>query len=111
MAALRRIGKLRHKIQLQSPPTELDSLGRKIRDADWTTYRKPWAEVRELSGREVELAHQIHALASHLVTVRFSATIKEQHRVLFRGRVLEIKAILDDDSTQRELALLCGETR
>ncbi|GAB5402805.1 MAG: hypothetical protein Aurels2KO_10360 [Aureliella sp.] len=111
MAALRRIGRLRHKIQLQRPPTGLDALGRKDRDADWTTYRKPWAEVRELSGREVELAHQIHAQSSHLVTVRYSAELDESDRILFRSRVLEIKAILDEDGTQREIRMLCGEAK
>jgi SPP1 family predicted phage head-tail adaptor len=111
LAALRRIGRLRHKIQLQRPPTELDSLGRKDRDADWTTYRRPWAEVRELSGREIEIAHQINAQSSHLVTIRFLAQLEETHRIMFRGRTLEIKAKLDDDGTQRELRLLCGEQK
>lgn len=112
MAALRRIGKLRHRVEVQRQATDLDTLGRQSRgSANWTTYTKRWAEVRELSGREAEIAHKIHAQASHLVTVRYFADLTEQNRFVFRGRQLEIKAILDGDSTRRELSVLCGEQR
>lgn len=112
MAAFRRVGRLRHRVQCQEPTATLDSLGRKTRgQGQWSTYTSRWAEVRELSGREVELARQIHAQASHIVTVRYFDRLSETHRFVFRGRVLEIKAILDKDSTQRELSVLCGEEK
>jgi SPP1 family predicted phage head-tail adaptor len=112
MAALKRIGRLRHRIQLQRQAEGGDNLGRQKRgDEHWTTYNSRFAEIRELSGREVEIAHKIHAQASHLVAIRHLPDLTEKDRVLFRGRVLEIKAILDDDNTRRELTLLCGEER
>lgn len=112
MAAFKRIGRLRHRVTLQSQTTEYDALGRQSRDsAKWTKVTDLWAEVKELSGRESETAKQISADASHSVTIRFRAGVTSANRLVFRGRVLEIKAVLDDDSTQRELLLLCGEER
>lgn len=112
MAPFRRIGRLRHRVTLQTQTTEYDSLGRQRRDAaKWTKVTDLWAEVRELSGRESETAKQITADASHAVTIRFRSGVTSANRLLFRGRVFEIKAVLDDDGTQRELLLLCGEER
>lgn len=112
MAAIRRIGRLRHRVTLQQQTTAYDSLGRQSRQpTGWTNVAGLWAEVRELSGREAEKAKQIVADASHAVTIRFRPGVNSQQRLLFRGRVFQIKAVLDDDSTQRELLLLCGEDR
>lgn len=112
MAAIKRSGRLRHRVYLQAQTTEYDALGRQSRGAaNWTTVARLWAEVRELSGRESELAKQIKAEASHAVTIRHRPGVTSEQRLLFRGKPLEIKAVLDDDSTQRELLLLCGEER
>ena len=112
MAAFKRIGRLRNRVMLQRQTTEYDSLGRQSRDAgQWTNVAQPWAEVREISGKESETAKQMGADASHAVTIRFRTGVTNKQRLLFRGRVLEIKAVLDGDGTQRELLLLCGEER
>lgn len=112
MPALNRIGRLRHRVLLQRQTPELDSLGRQTRgDAKWITTDTVWAEVRELSGKQAELAKQQVADASHAVTIRYRAGVDHTMRLLFRDRVLEIKAVLDADSDHRQLLLLCGEER
>lgn len=112
MAAFRRVGRLKHRVELQQQIAGLDALGRQNRTgAEWTKVAKLWAEVLEVSGREAERARQIVADASHAVTIRYRDGVTNEQRLLFRGRVLEIRAVLDEDGTQRELLLLCGEDR
>ncbi|QDV26741.1 phage head closure protein [Aureliella helgolandensis] len=112
MAPVRQQSRFRHRVGFQSRDETLDDLGRAKRGADdWTTYARRWAEVKELSGREAERAKQIAADASIAVAIRWFPNVKPTDRLTFRGRVLEIKAILDPDSTQRELTILCGEDR
>ncbi len=112
MAAFNRIGRLRHRVTLQQQTAAYDALGRQSRQpTQWTNVAQLWAEVRELSGKESERAKQMAADASHSVTIRHRAGVSSQNRILFRGRALEVKAVLDGDSTQRELLLLCGEDR
>lgn len=112
MPAIIRIGRLRHRVELQRKTPQLDSLGRQSRAADnWTTTDKVWAEVLELSGKQAELAKQQAADASYSVTIRYRAGLDTTMRLLFRDRVLEIKAVLDSAGDQRQLVLLCGEER
>lgn len=112
MAAVRRIGRLRHRVELQQQIVGLDSLGRQNRTgAEWQRVALLWAAVIEVSGREAERARQIVADASHAVAIRYRAGVNTEQRLLFRSRVLEIRAVLDEDGTQRELLLLCGEQR
>lgn len=112
MPALNRIGRLRHRIQLQRQTPQLDDLGRQSRAADkWTTVAAVWAEVLELSGKQAELAKQQAADASYAVTIRHRPGMDATMRLLFRDRVLEIKAVLDSASDRRQLLLLCGEER
>lgn len=108
MAPIRRIGKLKHRIELQSQPVEYDNLGRQVR-GEWSTVAKLWAEVRGIGATEVERARQISAQATHIVLIRFRAGVTSEQRILFRGQVLEIKGVLDDDNSRWQLTLVCGE--
>lgn len=112
MPAVRRSARLKHRIELQRRTPTYDSLGRQTRNADdWTTYANRWAEVLELSGREAERAKQIVADASHSCTIRYNGEVTVEHRVLFRSRVFEIKAVVDTDNIRRSQILLCGEVK
>ena len=112
MPAFQRVGRLRHRVALQAKALEYDDLGRQARsETSWYTVARPFAEVRELSGRELERANQMSPDVTHQVTIRFREEIGEDYRFLHRNRELEIRAILDRDTNRRELVCLCGEDR
>jgi SPP1 family predicted phage head-tail adaptor len=109
---MRRIGRLKHKIKLLRKVEELDSLGRQKRDPDnWQVVANPWAEVRELSVVEAEKAKQMKAAATVAIAIRYREGVSENMRVQFRGRTMEIRSVVDGESSQRELVLLCGEIK
>lgn len=109
---MRRVGRLKYKIALLRKVEELDTLGRQKRAPEnWQVVANPWAEVRELSVVEAEKAKQMKAAATVAIAIRFREGVNENMRVRFRGRVMEIRSVLDSDSSQRELILLCGEIK
>jgi SPP1 family predicted phage head-tail adaptor len=112
MATFRRVGRLKHRVTLQQRSAQFDSLGRQQRGQEqWVTVDRLWSEVLELSGREAEIARQTVSDATHAVTIRFRSGVSSEQRLLYRGRVLEIKAVTDGDNSRRELLLVCGELK
>jgi SPP1 family predicted phage head-tail adaptor len=111
MGTLRRVGRLNRRVELLHQVVALDTLGRQNRTTPWTVAAELWAEVREINGTELERANQMSVTGSHIVTIRFRAGVSAANRVRFRGRVFEVRAVLDADSSQRELQLVCGESK
>lgn len=107
---VKQVGRLNRRVELQQQEPEFDALGRQVRK-QWVTIAKLWAEVRDTSGSEAEQAKQISAGASVVVVIRGRGGMNTQQRFLFRGRVLEIKAIVDPDNSGREFTVYCGENK
>lgn len=107
---VKQVGRLNRRVELQEQQPEFDALGRQVRNG-WRTIAKLWAEVRDTSGSEAEQAKQISAGASVVVVIRGRSGMNTQQRLLFRGRILEIKAIVDPDNSGREFTLYCGENK
>lgn len=84
------IGKLRHRVSLQSAVDAADSFGQPIRT--WSTYATVWAQVVPTSGDESPLANQLHGSTTHKVTIRHRTGVDVGHRILFGTRVLNISA-------------------
>ena len=69
-----RAGQLRHRLAFFSPATQTANDYGETRNATPTTQVTVWGKVEPLTGSELEHARQLHALASHAVTVRYNAT-------------------------------------
>jgi len=102
-------GKLRHRIQLLAPMPTQNSTGEEILSYSPLAYA--WAEVRPLSGRELERAKVVAAEVSHEVVMRYMTLLNEQCLVLFGTRHFQINAILNTDERNVELRLLCTELK
>ncbi len=102
-------GNLRHRITIQSRSAAVGTRGQSTEA--WSTVEKRWAEVTDLSGRELEQARQINASASHRVRIRGprSYTLTTKHRIVFGSLTLNIASIgFDEGDYQRDdLTLLC----
>ncbi len=104
--------RLRHRVDLQSPPA------RPARNAatnetadDWLSVARCWAEVRTLNGRELLYAQQVQAEASAIVTIRWRPGVDRTMRVRFGSRLLYIDAAVDPDGLKVQLDLYCTEPK
>lgn len=84
-----RAGDLDQRIELQRLTRMPDGGGGY--SEEWTTYATPWASVRPMSGRERYHAQQTQASANYRVTIRYRADVQDADRILWRGRVLNIR--------------------
>lgn len=68
-----------------------------------------WAGVTPLSGREYEESQKLRAETTYNIKMRYSADIKSNFKILYKNRIFEIISVLNLDSRNRELKLVCSE--
>ena len=68
-----------------------------------------WAAVAPMNGREYEESQKLRAETTYTVKIRYAKDIRSDFKVLFRGRILDIVSVLNLDSRNRELKLICTE--
>lgn len=102
-----RAGQLRHRLTLQQPNPTLDS--RHEPSDTWADVATVWADVRAPSGRELEIAKQLHGLITQVVTIRYRDGITADKRFRWGARTLNIVAARDEDSRRRMLIIECTE--
>lgn len=101
-------GKLRQRVSLQSVAWNRNTYAEPV--ATWTTYATRWAEVLDLSGRELQQAQQVNAEVSVGVNIRWMDGVEPSHRVIFGSRTLEIVSVRDPENLGVKLQLLCVES-
>jgi SPP1 family predicted phage head-tail adaptor len=105
-------GELIHVIRIEKPSTSLDALGHPV---GWVTYADDVrADVESVSGSEsYELGRMLIGRmldeVSHIVRIRFIEGIHSNMRVIWNGRILEIRSLLQPDGLNIEQRLLCSE--
>lgn len=111
MPAIRQIGRMRHKIAVLERTAELNNLGQQKRSNAWNPIRWIRGEWRDLSGQERELARQIVADVSVIVTTRFLPGLNSKMRLRRNSdnRVVEIRVVLDPDGHKRQAIVYCSE--
>jgi len=108
-----RTGPMRQRVTVQTLAESQDNYGQKIQS--WTSTGSFWAEIKNLSGRELVNAKQVKADASHQVRMRYVAALfptsglLPSMRLLFGASVYHILWINNVDNRQREYLLLCQE--
>ncbi|PIF22183.1 MULTISPECIES: phage head closure protein [Pantoea] len=90
-----RAGILKHKIDLQSHEDVQDPVTGEITEI-WETQASVWAEVAPLSGREFIAANAIQSEIRVRITIRYRDDVNSDWRILFRGQIYNIAAILPD---------------
>lgn len=101
---------MRHKIEVLSRDASLDDLGRQSR-TNWKVTARPWGEWRDLSGQERELARQVVADVSVLVTIRYLDGLDTTMRLRRAGKTVEIRAVLDPEGHGRQMVCYCTEAK
>ena len=105
-------GQLTKKIKLQRPSTLQDSYGGPART--WLDVATVWAAIQPVDGREQKRAHRIASEVSHQITVRYQANLTDtrvisSYRALYKARIFNIHAVLNEDESNVLLTLLASE--
>ena len=103
MVAPLQIGKLRHRLALQSPtPTQAEA-GEVVNA--YGTDSTVWGSLRPLTGREQESAHQISEEINYRAIIRYHATIATEWRISHDSETYEIVSILNYNEVDAYLIL------
>lgn len=102
------IGAMRHRVVIQELPSTEDELGGRPAN-NWTTKYTVWAEIQETTGKELLQALAIKAHATVSVRIRYRTGIKPDMRVTYQSgrKVLNIRAVLNEQQENRFLTLIC----
>lgn len=88
-------GSMRERVTILVPIESKNAFGES--NIDFEEGDEVWASVMGLSAREVLQAMQANAIITHKVRIRFYPSITFQHRLLWRGRTLEIASVVERD--------------
>lgn len=99
-------GKMRHLVTVQEPVEERDSFGSVIRK--WVTLTRRWAEL--IPGDLVANPEESEAVTiSYTVRMRYMKVLGTQHRLIHKGRLLTINAVVNPDQRGEETVVSAEE--
>lgn len=99
-------GVLRERVTIQRKVVTRDGYG--AEGVAWQDVATVWARVEVVKGREGPESRQMDVMASHRVAMRYRTDVDETMRLLWRGRVLNIVALIPDER-RRYLVVLAEE--
>lgn len=106
-------GKLRQRVTIQTFTESQDSFGEPVKtwaaDTNIGNNGKLWAEIKPQRGTEVFDSDQEVAKADTLIRVRYDNGITPEHRVVWGSHTYDIDAVLNQDTMDHEIHLLCHE--
>lgn len=98
-------GQLDQRISLQRREQGEDEAGQPF--DTWVIVGSCWAAVRPLRGREIIAADAVTAVMDVRVTMRYRPDVTTAMRVLHGTETYNITAVVDVNSGNRELELMC----
>ncbi len=102
-----RIGELRHRVTIQQKSVTQDTYGAAVET--WTALAMVWASVEPLQGKEYFSSQQMVAQVDHRIRIRYRAGITPAMRLVWGSRTFDIQAVIEPETRQRELQLMCRE--
>ncbi|MCK9569544.1 phage head closure protein [Candidatus Pacearchaeota archaeon] len=101
------IGKLRHRITLQSPTATLNAIHETV--DTWTDVDTVWAAIEPNTGTWYYAAKQANSNVKGRVRIRYRSDIEATWRIKFGDRILNIISILTPDERKTEIVILYSE--
>lgn len=97
-------GKLRHAVELQSQSGVADGGGGT--SLVWSAYASGVrAMLKPANGTERRFADRLEANITHVCWIRYRTDVLAKHRLLYAGRPMQIRAILNLEERNRWLEL------
>jgi SPP1 family predicted phage head-tail adaptor len=86
---------LRHRIKFQSLTLAIDDTGGQVET--WADFAEVWASIEPKLDRERYFAQRNEPLYSHKIRLRYLAGLKASMRILFDGRIFEVKGVINEE--------------
>ncbi|MGB1540582.1 MAG: phage head closure protein [Rickettsiales bacterium] len=106
-----RVSSLRHRIEIESPV--LTPIGGGQYDLGWSNFATVWAAIEPAQSRIVNVEklrdEQLETPVSHRIRLRFMEGITTKMRIVFGGRVFNIRSVINPDERNEFLLLLAEE--
>jgi SPP1 family predicted phage head-tail adaptor len=102
-----RAGKLRHRIVIQEKSVTRTASGAET--VSWAEYDTLWASVEPLSGRELEMAKQLHDEISVRMWIRYRSGVAPEMRVSWDSRTFDVVSVLNTAERDIKMQLMCRE--
>jgi len=110
------IGKMRHKLQLQSKQTESDGGGSAV-ITGWRTFATVYGDIQPMSGGQRFFGGQNEQPVTHTITLRFRRDVTFSNRINYtyrngdatETRIFNIRRVLNVGTRDKYLTLECIE--
>jgi SPP1 family predicted phage head-tail adaptor len=96
-------GPLRERITIQQESNVSDGQGGST--LSWTEVDTVWGCVSPLRGAERLQSMQVQDETIHKITIRFRDDITPKMRVVWRGRIMNIREVINPDEHKKYLQL------
>ncbi len=100
-----RAGKLRNKVVIQEPKEIVNSTGEVTQS--WQDVDRVWCSVEPLRGAEFFAAAQTQGQADYKIIMRHRADLTPKMRLLFNNQPLDIEAVINVESRNRMIEIMC----
>jgi SPP1 family predicted phage head-tail adaptor len=102
-----RAGELRDRVTIQQPTTT--SGGAWGPQPGWSDLTTVWAKVLRVAASERSVQDGVQSVVSHRITMRYRPDLTSKHRLVYRGRPLDIVGVNDPDGRRHELLIEARE--
>lgn len=93
-------GKLRHLVDLQNRQDVDDDLGGVV--TTWATFSASQrGMLKPLTGTEIQRAGRLEANITHKLYMRYRTDLTAAHSVLYEGRRMQVRAVIDIEERKR----------
>lgn len=89
-------GLLRERVTIQAPTEQQNQFGEAT--VTWSDVATVWGSVQGLSAREYLAAQQVDSVITHKIRIRFFEGLTHSHRIVWRGRIMEISSVLERET-------------
>ena len=102
-------GSLRHKINIEREQDIADGMGGSTIAWANITDAALRAKVMPLNGSETFKAMRLEAKVSHKITIRFRGDLLSSDRINYKGRVMQVRSIIDLEEAHKWLEIMADE--
>lgn len=107
------IGRRHERVAIQQRSSSDDGIGGQT--ASWSTLATTWAGIVPLDSRDQEALRgdQVVVMHNYHFDLRYRVGAKPapSMRLIWRGKTLEIRTVVDDDVLQRRIIVQCSEVQ
>lgn len=104
---LARVGAMRERVDVYSQAQTVNSAGEIT--TTWTNVATIWARMEPVGAAAVALANRDDAQRSYNMTIRYTADVTTNSRVIWRGRKFDVEGIMDPTEQRQFLSVRLRE--